>query len=224
MRRVSLIIVLMVLMISPGRLFAHEGEGGSEDTMKELSGFVTDLASVYSRELEKSASVASLKFYPSFGNDLHTMERDQAQVKTITQKALRSVFQQTVEQVDLFHTFKTYGEQMTFTQLRVSSNDVQVSGPSLKDSQDDSETNKLKKSSMLSVRSGMSLTDSVHLAPMIQAYLGDLSSKVIYDPLAGGNWRFSLDRPITAHSTVEMVYLLKSTDQQDFLATLRFGF
>jgi hypothetical protein len=228
MRKVSLIIVLVVLMISPGSLFAYEEEGGSETTVKELSGFVMDLASAYSRELEKSASVASPKFYPSFGNDLHTMEQDQAQVRSITQKALSSVLQQTVEQVDLFHTIKTYGEQMSFTQLRVSSNDVHVSGPSLKDfqkdSQDDSETDKLKQRSILSVRSGMSLTDSVHLAPMIQAHLGDMSSKVIYDPIAGGNWRVSLDRPITAHSTVEMVYLLKSADQQDLLATLRFGF
>ena len=224
MQKTILIIFLMVLLLLPTRLLAHDEGGGPEGTLRDLSGFVMDLALVYSHELEKSASTVGLKFYPNLGDELSLLEWEQVQARRVAQNAFRSVIRQTVEQVDLLHTLKTYGDQMTFTQLRVSSNDVQVSGPSLKDSPEDNRTGGPSKSPILSVRSGMSLTDSMHIAPMIQAHLGDLSSKVIYDPIAGGNWRFTLDQSITSHSTVEMVYLLKSTDQQDLLATLRFSF
>jgi hypothetical protein len=220
----TILISLMVLLLLPTGLLAHEEGGGPEGTFRDLSGFVQDLALLYSEELQRDASSAGLKFYPEPGDDLSFLKGQQVQAKRVAQSALKSVIRQTVEQVDVLHTLKTYGEQMTFSRLRVSSNDVQVSGPSLKDSPEDSRTSEPSKSPILSVRSGMSLTDSIHIAPMIQAHLGDVSSKVVYDPIAGGDWRFSLGRSITSQSTVEMVYLFKSTDDQDLLATLRFSF
>ncbi|MCI0526280.1 MAG: hypothetical protein L0Y56_02330 [Nitrospira sp.] len=237
MKKTSL-IALLVLILLPIGVQAHEISGDQglplfnpeEGELQDVSGFVQDLATVYSHELVKGADSVRLTFQTRLSDDLHpgsdpyVMEGQQALAREVAQKAFRSVLRHTVEQVDMLQTLKSYGERMTFTQVRVTSNDIQMSGPSLNDSPNGSDADRLSQNPVLSVRSGMSLTDGIHLAPTIQAHLGELNSKVIYDPLAGGDWRFSLGRSITSRSSVEMVYLLKSYDDQNLLATFRFGF
>jgi hypothetical protein len=230
-------IALLVLIFLPITAGAHENpdsQGSSlfnpeGEELQDVSAFVEGLATAYSHELVKGADHAGLMFQARLSDDLHLsnsyeMEGQQDLARSVAQKALRSVLRHTMEQVDMIQTLKTYGERMTLTQLRVTSKDIQMSGPSLNHSLDDAPVDGLSKSPGLSLRSGMSLTDSIHLAPMIQAHLGELNSKVIYDPLAGGDWRFSLGRSITSRSSVEMVYLLRSPDDQNLLATFRFGF
>jgi hypothetical protein len=215
----------MILLLLPTGVLAHHEGSGPQGTLSDLSGFMKDLTVRYSEELQRSSTGAGLKFYSDPGDDLFLQEGQQVQARRVAQSAFRSMIQQTVEQVDVLHTLKTYGEQLTFSQFRVTSNnEVRMSGPSLKDSLDNSGIDRPEKNPILSVRSGMSLTDSIHVAPMIQARLGAVRSKMVYDPIAGGDWKFSLGRTITSQSTVEMVYLFKSTDDQDLLATLRFGF
>ncbi len=236
MKKTSL-IALLVLILLPITARAHENPGyqGSSlfnpegEELQDVSAFVQGLATAYSQELVKGVDSVGLTFQASLSNDLHpnnpyVMEGQQDLAREVVQKAFRSVLRHTMEQVDMIQTLKTYGERMTLTQLRVTSNDIQMSGPSLNDSLDDAAADGLSKSQVLSVRSGMSLTDSIHPSPMIQANMGEFNSKVIYDPLAGGDWRFSLGRFITSHSSVEMVYLLRSSDDQNLLATFRFGF
>ncbi|GEM_PF-3107986 len=237
MKKTSL-ITLLVLILLPINAQAHEISSDQglpllnpeEGELQDVSGFVQDLATVYSHELIKGADSVGLMFQTRLSDDIHplgdldVMEGQQALAREVAQKAFRSVLRHTVEQVDMLQTLKSYGERMTFTQVRVTSNDIQMSGPSLSDSLNDNDEDRLSQNPVLSVRSGMSLTDSIHLAPTIQAHLGELNSKVIYDPLAGGDWRFSLGRSITSRSSVEMVYLLKSYDDQNLLATFRFGF
>jgi hypothetical protein len=235
MKKTSLIALLVFVLLpitaqahhNPGdqalSLFNPEGEG-----LHEVSTFVEGLATTYSQELVKGVDRVGFA-YPSRSSDdprpddPYAIEGQQDLAREVAQKALRSVLRQTMEQVDLLQTLKTYGERMTLTQLRVTSNDIQMSGPSLNNSLDDP-ADVLSKSPALSVKSGMSLTDSIHPAPMIQAYMGEVNSKVIYDPLAGGDWRLSLGRSITSRSSVEMVYLLRSPDDQNLLATFRLGF
>lgn len=236
MKKVSL-IALLILMLLPTGVRAHESVGHQalsffnpeEEKLRDVSAFVQDLATIYSHELARGADTVGLKFQTRLEDDLRLddlslIEGQQDQARKVAQRAFRSVIRHTMEQVDFIQTLKTYGEQMSFTQFRMTADTIQVSGPSLNGSLNDGEMGRLPKSQVLSVRSGMSLTDTIHIAPMIQAHLGELNSKVIYDPLAGGDWRFSLGQSITSHSSVEMVYLLKSTDDQNLLATFRFGF
>jgi hypothetical protein len=238
MKTTILIVALLVLTFLPITAQAHhnhlENQASSifnpeGEDLQDVSTFVQDMATAYSQELAKGADNVGVAFQASLSNDLHVndpyvMEGQQNLAREVAQKAFRSVLRQTMEQVDMIQTLKTYGERMTLTQLRVTSNDIQMSGPSLNDSFNDASTDGLSKRQVLSVRSGMSLTDSIHPSPTIQANMGELNSRVVYDPLAGGDWRFSLGRSITSHSSVEMVYLLRSSDDQNLLATFRIGF
>lgn len=232
MRKTILTILAIFLLLIPVVVVAHEHgdrEGflslaQREQDLGEVSDFFRNLAVIYSQELQRGATTTNLKFQYGLPVNGNLIDPQQEQARMIAQTALRSVVQQKMQEVEWLHTMKTYGERMTSAQLRVTEDDVQVSGPSLREHPPVDGIGSQMKRPVLSIRSGMGLTDNSHLAPMIQADLAHLNSKVVFDPLAGGDWRFSLGRSINSHSAVEMVYLFNSTDHQNLLATFRFNF
>jgi len=231
MKRVSLIILVGLLLMPLGSLAygqtAHVrvvSLNPEEGVLTDVSNFVKDLAVSYSDELGKGANTTVMELHPGRGEDAYFMEQQKRQAEVIFQTALRSVVRQTIEQVDLIHALKVYGQRLTTAQLRVTADNVHVLGPSLRRGPLDGINDPLIKKPVLSIRTGMSLTDNMHLTPMIQARTAHLTSKVIYNPFVGGDWRLSVGRAFKSRSSVEMAYLFRSTDDQDLVATLRFGF
>ena len=222
----------MVVLLIPSGVFAHQhGDqqgflsfADEELALGDFSNFVWDLAVTYSQELQRGANTTGRSLQPGLGGDIYLMDEQRGQARVIAEAAFQSMFRQTIEQVEVLHTLRTYGERLTSAQLRVTADSVEVSGPSVRKPFFDDGIGPPGKRTRLTVQSGMSLTDNTRIAMMIQAHMADLDSKVIYDPMAGGDWGFSLGRSITPHSTVEMVYLLRSTDDQNILATLRLSF
>ncbi len=126
--------------------------------------------------------------------------------------------------MDLLDTIRSYAQRMTTTRLDVRKDRLQVFGPTLNEDNRGTPIEGAQGPSLLSLRSGMSMTDTIHPVPMLQARIMNIQSKLTYDPLAGGDWRLMVGRALSASSAVEVVYLHRSTDVQDVLATLRVAF
>jgi hypothetical protein len=218
-------LMIVTFLLVPSGLVAYDYDSTEvKQTLNSVSGFMTDIAVIYSHELEKNAGVSGLRLHTGSREEIDLLEPREEEARWIARRALRSVVRQTVERVDILYTLRTYGERLTMTQLSISPGNIQVQGPSLEDPAHGSGANGLLKRPVLSIRSGMDLTESARPAPTIRANLADFDSKVVYDPIGGGDWQFSLGRPLTAYSDVEMVYLFRTTDEQNLLATFRLTF
>ena len=228
----TILIIFAILVLLPAGGLAHQHRDNQgllsfareELAFGDFSNLVRNLAVSYSQELQRGANTTGLEVQPALGGDAYLMDEQRGQARMIAETALQSMIRQRMEQVEVLHTLRTYGERLTSAQLRVTDDRVEVSGLSVRKPFFDDGIGPQVTRTKLTVQSGMSLTDNTRIAMMIQARMADLDSKVIYDPMAGGDWRFSLGQSITSHSSVEMVYLLKSTDDQNLLATFRFGF
>lgn len=225
-------IPFYAILIMPGGLYAYDHGSAvgplspiqEERFLTDISHFVKDMALFYSHELQNGGSINITNTPYGPVDDIYFMEYQQKEAVRIARTALRSLIKDTIEQVDLFNTLRGYGERLTSAQLDVSRNKLRMQGPSLRQSHLKNEIEDPVRKPILSLRSGISLTESTRIAPMIQAQLADFSSKLIYDPLAGGNWEFSLVRSFTAHAGMEMVYMRHSFRDQNILATFRFHF
>jgi len=225
---------LMVLLVLPTGLMAKEydpGEGSisqvrDKGAPEEVSIFVEDLAVRYARELERSTRNRILSIQPGLASDNpYLIGQQEAHAKRIAQDALLSIFRDSIEQVDILQSLRAYSEGLTSTRLRITPDDFEFSGPSLKPAfHEGNKIDRVRRTPFLSIQSGLRLTDDTHLTPMIQADLADLTSRLIYDPMAGGDLRFSLGHPITSYSSVEMIYLRTPTDIENIVGTYRLGF
>ena len=229
----TMLIIFAILVLLPTGVLAHQHRDNQgllsfareELAFGDFSNLVRNLAVSYSQELQRGANTTGLEVQPALGGDAYyLMDEQRGQARMIAETALQSMIRQRMEQVEVLHTLRTYGERLTSAQLRVTDGRVEVSGLSVRKPFFDDGIGPQVKRTKLTVQSGMSLTDNTRIAMMIQARMADLDSKVIYDPMAGGDWRFSLGRSIAPHSTLEMVYLLRSTNDQNLLATLRLSF
>ena len=231
MKKTILIIFAILVLLTTGAL-AHQHRDNQgllsfareELAFGDFSNLVRNLAVSYSQELQRGANTTDRSLQAGLGGDAYLMDEQRGQARMIAETALQSIIRQRMEQVEVLHTLRTYGERLTSAQLRVTDGRVEVSGLSVRKPFLYDGIGPQVKRTKLTVQSGMSLTDNTRIAMMIQARMADLDSKVIYDPMAGGDWRFSLGRSIAPHSTLEMVYLLRSTNDQNLLATLRLSF
>ncbi|MGH7273139.1 MAG: hypothetical protein ACREIQ_01605 [Nitrospiria bacterium] len=228
----TILIIFAILVLLPTGVLAHQHRDNQgllsvareELAFGDFSNLVRNLAVSYSQELQRGANTTGLEVQPALDGDAYLMDGQRGQARMIAETALQSMIRQRMEQVEVLHILRTYGERLTSAQLRVTDDRVEVSGLSVRKPFFDDGMGPEVKRTKLTVQSGMSLTDHTRIAMMIQARMATLDSKVIYDPMAGGDWRFSLGRSMAPHSTVEMVYLLRSMDDQNLLATLRLSF
>lgn len=221
----TILFAITIMLLIPSSLLAYDSDHSEvRQTLNGLSGFMTDMAIIYSHELEKNAGVSGLRLHTGSQEEIDLLQQRKEEARWITRRALRSVVRQTVEQVDILDNLRTYGERLTMTQLNISPGNIQIQGPSLEDPTHVGGAGGLLKKPVLSVRSGMDLTESARPAPTIRAHMAEFDSKVIYDPIGGGDWQFSLGRSLNAYSNLEMVYFFRTTDEQDLLATFRLTF
>lgn len=230
MKRAGWIVLLLLLW--PAGAWANHTAADSVEAylyrdavlVEDMSGWVQDMALTYTEELRAGSRRQAVYWSPAAEAGPAGTEARRDQARQLVGAAFRSVLRNKLDDVKLFHDLRIYANRLTSAQLRVSSDDVRMSGPSLGPHPAAADSSVVSEPSFLSIRSGMGLVGNSRLGLTLTAQMADMDSQLLYDPWGGGNWQLSVGRSVSVHPALRMAYSVRFTQDQDLMGLLTFGF